>query len=540
MPVNRPSPTKQSSSSSASSASSPPPPDPPLTDKEKEALRLEEQLRLHTAIVAQWQQRKHRALPSPTPASLSLHPHAHPTVRFKTLFRNTILSVFRERGWAESTDEVEWDVHWTSKEWTKGVLPKIHLLPHQRINHFRNYYELTRKDLLIKNLKRQRNGLLRAGRTSEAALLSFFPDTFNLPSEYLLFVDAFRRGGMGAEGPMGNSWIMKPIGSSQGKGIFLVNRLHQVAEWSSTVGPAVGADEDGGGVERYIVQRYIGDPLLIGGKKFDLRLYVLVTCYHPLTAYMHRQGFARFSSTRYSTLRGELGNSFVHLTNVAIQKTGDDYDERSGGKWDVAGLRRYLLSSRDSDGAVHAVDECFAAISSLVVHSLLSVQPLMIADPHCFELYGYDVLLDAQLKPWLIEVNASPSLSANTAADEAMKKEMLHDVFHVLEMERWRKERKARGGGGTERGRAGEGGSAEGGWEKVGDFDLLYDEKGMRMDRDGRPLNCLGLFNDRVRELRAMWRRMRSIDERDAERLARASQDAKEQKETQRDKRKAA
>ena len=53
--------------------------------------------------------------------------------------------------------------------------------------------------------------------------------------------------------------------------------------------------------ETYVVQRYIENPLLIGGKKFDLRIYTLVTSYMPLVVYLYRSGFARFSSFRYNT-----------------------------------------------------------------------------------------------------------------------------------------------------------------------------------------------------------------------------------------------
>lgn len=59
-----------------------------------------------------------------------------------------------------------------------------------------------------------------------------------------------------------------------------------------------------------------------------------------------------------------------------------------------------------------AVDQLFADTEAMIIRSLLAVQKVMIADKHCFELYGYDVLFDAGLKPWLLEVNASPSLTA--------------------------------------------------------------------------------------------------------------------------------
>lgn len=53
--------------------------------------------------------------------------------------------------------------------------------------------------------------------------------------------------------------------------------------------------------EPYIVQRYIHNPLLIGHKKFDMRIYVLVTSHNPLTIYLYRSGFGRFTHYRYDS-----------------------------------------------------------------------------------------------------------------------------------------------------------------------------------------------------------------------------------------------
>ena len=71
-------------------------------------------------------------------------------------------------------------------------------------------------------------------------------------------------------------------------------------------------------------------------------------------------------------------------------------------------------------------------INNIFILSLKAVQSVIICDRHCFECYGYDVMIDENLKPWLIEVNASPSLSASTKPDRVMKEALIDDVFKLV------------------------------------------------------------------------------------------------------------
>ena len=98
----------------------------------------------------------------------------------------------------------------------------------------------------------------------------------------------------------------------------------------------------------------------------------------------------------------------------------------------------------------------WASFDSLMVHSLLACQSFIMNDRHCFECYGYDILIDDDLKPWLVEVNASPSLSATTRADRVMKLALIRDVLDVVLREGTEaRDRPMRGAGGFGAGVAG-------------------------------------------------------------------------------------
>ncbi|XP_074203206.1 putative tubulin polyglutamylase TTLL9 isoform X3 [Camelus bactrianus] len=377
------------------------------------------------------------------------------SIRFKTTLINTLMDVLRHRpGWVEVKDEGEWDFYWCDVSWLRENFDHTYMDEHVRISHFRNHYELTRKNYMVKNLKRFRKQLEREVGKLEAAKCDFFPKTFEMPCEYHLFVEEFRKN-------PGITWIMKPVARSQGKGIFLFRRLKDIMDWrKGTAGkkltsleaqPARSAINPSGShdtrssddqkdeipVENYVAQRYIENPYLIGGRKFDLRVYVLVM---------------------------------------------------SGCKWMLQRFRQYLASKHGPE----AVEKLFSDMDNIFVKSLQSVQKVIISDKHCFELYGYDILIDQDLKPWLLEVNASPSLTASSQEDYELKTCLLEDTLHVVDME-------AR---------------LTGREKRVGGFDLMWNDGPVSREEGAPDLSGMGNFvtnthlgcvNDRKKQLRQLF-----------------------------------
>ncbi|KAI4497745.1 hypothetical protein M0802_007071 [Mischocyttarus mexicanus] len=363
-------------------------------------------------------------------------------IGFRCDFPSTQVKVMLARGWNQVVEpnDNSWHLWWCETNDARNILDSK-LGTHQRIPHFRNHYELTRKNYLYRNLKRYKKLLTKSGKESEAELCDSMPITFELPSEYRMFVEEYQR-------QPGSTWIVKPVSRSQGKGIFLFRRLKDLIDWKSS---RIEKQQSEVHAETFVVQKYIDDPYLLAGRKFDLRIYVLVTSFHPLKVWLAREGFARLSSQLFDLKN--INDSRVHLTNMAIQlKRSKDEEEpidksikdtKRNCKWSLREFREYITTRH----GVSTVESLLQRITGVIMASLLAVQPVMMQGRNSFELYGYDVILDESLTPWLLEVNASPSLSATDTEDYRLKFDLIDDVLNILDLEHQFTTRETRIGG---------------------------------------------------------------------------------------------
>ena len=72
--------------------------------------------------------------------------------------------------------------------------------------------------------------------------------------------------------------------------------------------------------EGFLASRYIANPHLINGFKYDLRIYVLVSSFNPLKVYMYNDGLVRFATEKYTNDPKNLSKKYVHLTNFSVNK----------------------------------------------------------------------------------------------------------------------------------------------------------------------------------------------------------------------------
>lgn len=205
-------------------------------------------------------------------------------------------------------------------------------------------------------------------------------------------------------------YIAKPSSGRGGDGIFLVNRITDIPRWHSN--------------SELLVQHYITDPLLVDKKKFDLRIYVLVKGLDPLECYFCTEGMARLCTENYKAPdRANRRIRYMHLTNFSVNKNSAKYvkgDDETGGNGNKRLLSRLLALLEKEQGIdpKKILDQIKDTIAKTIIGLIpyladfarISINP-NIDQLRCFQIFGFDVLIDKKLKAWLLEVNANPSLN---------------------------------------------------------------------------------------------------------------------------------
>eukprot|EP00795_Rhopilema_esculentum_P004658 gene4658-20939_t len=350
------------------------------------------------------------------------------------------------------TDSPDCMLIWSDSPVTVDRIVDLKLF--QKINHFPGMCEISRKDTLARNMSKMQKDCPDE--------FNFVPQTWNFPGEYTAFQSYLRDL---KKRKKHKTFIIKPANGAMGNGIKLTRSADKLLPHSH---------------ENIIVQEYIEkvpwavaypwlqqldftctgsyrslispascrcqwqQPLLMDNFKFDLRIYVLVLSCDPLKLFIYDDGLVRMSTVEYSApTDANITCQFMHLTNYSVNKYSDAFVKTST---EDQGSKRTLkfffewLKEQDKNP-----DLVWSSIQDVVVKTLLVAEPHVYRAYHvsrpsdpggsesvCFEILGFDILIDKKLKPWVLEVNRAPSFGTDQPLDYAIKRNMLRDAFKLV------------------------------------------------------------------------------------------------------------
>ncbi|XP_063719808.1 tubulin polyglutamylase ttll6-like isoform X2 [Symsagittifera roscoffensis] len=312
----------------------------------------------------------------------------------------------RRFGMREVGDDEDWMLYWCD---TSVSLQRVmEMKKYQKINHFPGMAEICRKDLLARNMNR----MVKLFPKDYA----IFPKSWCLPADFGDFQAYTRQ-------KKNKTFILKPESGSQGKGIWICKNAKDIKP-----------------NEHAVCQQYVSKPLLVDGFKFDLRIYICVTSCDPLRIYVWRDGLARFATVKYVDPTSQNADEvFMHLTNYAINKTSKEFirDEEHGSKRRLSTLYRQMQEQGVD------VDKLKNDINDVMIKTLIAAHPVLkhnyrtcfanhIKGSACFEILGFDVLLDRKMRPIVLEVNHSPSFSTDSQLDRELKDNLVLDTLGLL------------------------------------------------------------------------------------------------------------
>jgi len=315
----------------------------------------------------------------------------------------------------EQASPNEANLIWSDCQWPDNTAdPKWinSLTKNQSINYFPEASETFRKDTLTENINRYANKYPEIFK-------DVLPKSWNLPKQYSDFKKYLE-----LQKSSNNRvyFIVKENDEQRGVGIYITDQPEKDLTPESDV----------------VVSKYIGNPLLVDGCKFDFRVHVLVASLEPFTVYVHEEALMRMASVPYEKPTvSNRDNMYMHLTNLSLNKNNENsifelmagdslLADDSKGKLarSFSHFRSCLKEMGQDDQKV--VDEMDHLIGKVLVccyddlkknyesrfgkinKSISKSGAIENSANQCFQVLGFDIMFDEYFKPWFIEVNHNP------------------------------------------------------------------------------------------------------------------------------------
>lgn len=185
---------------------------------------------------------------------------------------------------------------------------------------------------------------------------NYMPETYYYPENRDLIESKFKNYKMNKD----NLWLIKPLYKYGGQGIYIFKSLEKMNE------------------KKFIITKYITNIDLINKKKYELRIYVLISGLRPLRIYLYKDCLVRIASEDFSLNKETIGNKFIHLTNTDINKYHRNYKnpkskkDENANEWNLKIYIKYLNKKNINYKLIHE------KIKDIIIKTIISLQAKLI------------------------------------------------------------------------------------------------------------------------------------------------------------------
>ena len=221
-----------------------------------------------------------------------------------------------------------------------------------------------------------------------------------------------------------NLWILKRTNLNRGRQMKVLSNIDEIVK---EINLMFGEKKP----NNLIIQKYIEAPLLYNGRKFDIRIWVLFTyvgkC-DKFEVYVFKEGHLKACSDIFNI---DSDNLFIHLTNYSVQKYNKNFSKVEIGNEISFQLFQEELNRQKSEK--NFKKDIFPEIIKIIGITSKAVKNKIniMNRKNCFEIFGYDFILDINYHPFLLEINTNPGLEESSPLIKMLVPRMINDALRL-------------------------------------------------------------------------------------------------------------